>query len=50
MNANMMKRVVFALVAIPATLALVWLGAWWLTGLVALVAMLGVHEVYRFAQ
>jgi phosphatidate cytidylyltransferase len=50
MNANMMKRVGFAVVAIPAALALVWQGGWWLTGLVALVAVLGVHEVYRFAQ
>ena len=50
MNANMMKRVAFAAVAIPAALALVWLGGWWLTALVALVAMLGVREVYRFAR
>jgi len=50
MNANMMKRVAFALVAIPALVAIVWLGAWWLTGLVALVAILGVREVYRFAR
>lgn len=50
MNANMVKRVGFAVVAIPALLALVWRGGWWLTGLVALVAMLGVREVYRFAR
>jgi phosphatidate cytidylyltransferase len=50
MNANMVKRIGFAVVAIPAALALVWQGGWWLAGLVALVAVLGVHEVYRFAQ
>ncbi|MBW8772080.1 MAG: phosphatidate cytidylyltransferase [Gemmatimonadetes bacterium] len=50
MNANMMKRVGFAAVAIPAALVTVWLGGWWLAALVALVAMLGVREVYRFAR
>ena len=49
MNSNMVRRVAFAVVAIPAALAIVWLGGWWLTGLVALVAVLGAHEVYRFA-
>jgi phosphatidate cytidylyltransferase len=50
MNSNMARRVTVALVAIPATLALVWLGGWWLAALVALVAVLGVREVYRFAR
>ena len=50
MNANMVRRVAFALVAIPAALGLVWQGGWWLTGLVSLIAVLGVREVYRFAR
>lgn len=50
MNANMLRRVAFAVVAIPAALAIVWQGGWWLTGLVAVVAVLGAREVYRFAR
>src|SRR5690349_9084425 len=50
MNANMLRRVAFAVVAIPAALAIVWQGGWWLAGLVAVVAVLGVREVYRFAR
>ncbi|HET7042118.1 MAG TPA: phosphatidate cytidylyltransferase [Gemmatimonadales bacterium] len=50
MGANMLRRVAVAVVAIPAALALIWLGGWWLTGLVALVALLGTREVYRFAR
>lgn len=50
MSANMFRRVAFALVAIPAALALVWQGGWWLTGLVSVVAFLGTREVYRFAR
>jgi phosphatidate cytidylyltransferase len=50
MGANMIRRVGVAVVAIPLLLALVWQGGWWLTGLLSLVALLGVREVYRFAR
>ena len=50
MSPNMLRRVAFAAVAIPVTIALVWQGGWWLTALVSLVALLGVREVYRFAR
>ena len=50
MSSNMAKRVGVAAVAIPVALAIVWQGGWWLTGLVAAVAVLGVREVYRFAR
>ena len=50
MSPNMLRRVAVAVVAIPAALAIVWQGGWWLTGLVALIAVLGVREVYRFAR
>lgn len=50
MGRNMLQRVAFAAVAIPAAVLLVWLGEWWLTALLSLVALLGVREVYRFAR
>jgi phosphatidate cytidylyltransferase len=50
MSANMMRRVGFAVIAIPVAIALVWVGGWWLTGLVSLIALLGAREVYRFAR
>jgi phosphatidate cytidylyltransferase len=36
--------VVVAAVALPAVLGLVWLGGWWLFGLAACIAVLGLHE------
>jgi len=50
MSANMLKRVAVALVAIPAAIGIVWQGGLLLAALVALVAVLGLREVYRFAR
>ncbi len=46
---NLTRRILFSAVAIPAALALAYAGGWWLTGLIAAVAVLGVHEVFAFA-
>ncbi len=50
MDANMTKRIGFAVVAIPLAVLLVWLGGWPLAVLVAIVAMLGVRELYDLAR
>lgn len=50
MSRNMLQRIGVAAVAIPAAVLLLWLGGWWLTGLVSLIALLGAREVYRFAR
>ncbi len=50
MNANMLKRVVFALVAIPVAIGILWQGGLLLAALVALVGALGLRELYRFAR
>jgi len=49
MDANLVKRVSFAAVAIPLALAIVWLGGWPLVVLVSIVCTLGVRELYDLA-
>jgi len=46
----MVRRVAFAVVAIPAVLGIAWLGKWSLAALLALAAALGAREVYGFAR
>jgi phosphatidate cytidylyltransferase len=41
---NLLSRVLVAVVALPALLVLVWLGGWWLFGVVLLAALVGLHE------
>jgi phosphatidate cytidylyltransferase len=49
MDANMLRRVAFAAVAIPLALLLVWNGGWPLALLVSAIAVLGVREVFDLA-
>lgn len=46
---NLIRRVGFAVVAIPVALAVVWLGGWVLVALVALIGLLGARELLDFA-
>ena len=46
MDRNLAQRIGFAAVAIPLALAIVWYGGWPLALLVALVAALGVRELF----
>jgi phosphatidate cytidylyltransferase len=41
---GLVSRVVVAVVALPLVLFLVWVGGWWLFGLVAAAAVLALHE------
>ena len=50
MSRNMIQRIGFAVIAIPTAVLILWLGGWWITSLVSLVALLGTREVYRFAR
>ena len=43
----MLQRTITALVAVPAIVAVVWLGTPWLTILVLVIAVLGIRELYR---
>lgn len=49
MDANLIRRIAFAAVAIPMAVFLVWLGGWPLVALVALVAALGTRELFDIA-
>ena len=50
MDSNLARRIGFAAVAIPAALLVVWLGGWALVALVAVVAVLGLRELFDFAR
>jgi phosphatidate cytidylyltransferase len=41
---GLVSRVVVALVALPAVLAVVWFGGWWLFGALLAAALVGLHE------
>ena len=41
---GLVSRVVVAVVALPVVLGIVWLGGWWLFGLLAAAAIVGLHE------
>jgi phosphatidate cytidylyltransferase len=49
MDANLIRRLAFAAVAIPLAVLLVWLGGWPLAALVALVGVLGTREFFDIA-
>ena len=49
MDSNLVKRIAFAAVAIPLAVGLVWLGGWPLAALVALIAVLGMRELFDIA-
>src|SRR5438045_3398592 len=50
MTPNMVRRVAFAAVAIPAVIAIAWLGSWALAALLAAAGALGAREVYDLAR
>ena len=50
MDSNLVRRVGFAVVAIPAALGIVWLGGWPLVALIALIGVLGTREVFDFSH
>jgi len=47
---NAISRVLVALVGLPVVLGLVWLGGWWLFGLLAAAGVVGVHEFVTMAR
>ncbi len=47
---DLTKRVLFAVVAIPAAVGIVWMGSWPLAGTLSLLAVLGTGEVYGLAR
>lgn len=47
---NLASRIVVALIGLPVVLGLVWLGGWWMFGLLAVAALIGVHEFVTMAR
>jgi phosphatidate cytidylyltransferase len=47
---NLVRRIAFAVIAIPAVAAIAWLGRWAFAGLLAVVGALGARELYDFAR
>jgi len=50
MDSNLARRLIVAAVAIPAALLLAWYGGWPLVAVVAVVGVLGVRELFQFAE
>jgi phosphatidate cytidylyltransferase len=47
---NFVSRILVAIVGLPLVLGLIWLGGWWLFGLVLAAAWVGVHEYVTTAR
>jgi phosphatidate cytidylyltransferase len=47
---NLVQRIAVAVVAIPLVIGVIWLGGWVLAAILAVLGVLGVHEVYDFAR
>lgn len=50
MTGNLFQRIAFAVVAIPAAVAVVWWGGWPLAVVLAVLGVLGTREVYDLAR
>ena len=50
MSTNLAQRIVFAGIAIPLVVGLIWWGGWPLAGVLALIGALGAREVYDLAR
>lgn len=47
---NLLSRVLVSLVGLPVVLGVLWLGGWWLFGLVVAAAVIAVHEFVTMAR
>ena len=47
---NLMQRIAVAVVAIPVVIGIIWLGGWVLAAMLAVLGVLGAHEIYDFGR
>ena len=47
---NFVSRVLITVIGVPIVLGIVYLGGWWLFGLVAFAALVALHELYGMAR
>ena len=44
------SRILVAIIGLPAVIGLVWLGGWWMWVLMAIVAIVALHEFYTVTR
>jgi phosphatidate cytidylyltransferase len=47
---SLVSRVLVAIALLPLVFLLIWAGGWWLVGAAAIVALIGLHELYLMAR
>jgi len=47
---NLVQRIIVAVIAIPLVVAIIWVGGWALAVTLAILGVLGAHEVYDFGR
>jgi phosphatidate cytidylyltransferase len=47
---NLVQRIAVAVVAIPVVVGIIWLGGWTLAATLAVLGVLGAHEIYDFGR
>ena len=47
---NLLQRITVAVVAIPLVVGIIWLGGWTLAAVLAVLGVLGAHEIYDFGR
>src|SRR2546428_13218325 len=47
---NLVQRIIVAAIAIPLVVAIIWVGGWALAVTLAILGVLGAHEVYDFGR
>lgn len=47
---NLVQRIAVAVIAIPLVIGIIWLGGWVLAAMLAILGVLGAHEIYDFGR
>jgi len=47
---NLMQRIAVAVIAIPLVIGIIWLGGWLLAAMLAVLGVLGAHEIYDLGR
>jgi phosphatidate cytidylyltransferase len=50
LSKNLVQRIVVAVIAIPLVVGIIWIGGWVLAATLAVLGVLGAHEIYDFGR
>ena len=50
LSKNLVQRIAVAMIAIPLVIGIIWLGGWVLAAMLAILGVLGAHEMYDFGR